>query len=78
MGYLTCCLVLGEQVDFTVDMEQEQADVALKEWIRVLWRSRQTSLMTAFIDHYALVGENFPWLPHFLTEETERLKRQLR
>jgi len=78
MGYLTCCLVLGDQVEFTVDLEQEQADIALKEWIRVLWRSRQTSLMTAFIDHYALVAENFTWLPQFLTEETERLKKQLR
>jgi tetratricopeptide (TPR) repeat protein len=78
MGYLTCCLVLGEQVEFSVDLEPAQADRAFKTWIRVLWRSRQAPLMSAFIDHFPLVGEIFPWLPAFLTEETERLKRQLR
>ncbi len=78
MGFLTCCLVRGDQVEFSVDIEQDQADTALKEWIRVLWRSRRAPLMTAFIDHFPLVGQTFPWLPQFLTEETERLKRQLR
>jgi tetratricopeptide (TPR) repeat protein len=74
MGYLTCCLVAGEPADFSVDLEQEDADTAFKEWIAVLWRSRQADLMTTFVDGYALVAEIFPWLPAYLTEQTERLK----
>jgi len=77
MGYLACSLVLGEEVEFSVDLEQHEADRALKEWIRVLWRSRQAPLMSAFIDHFPLVGELFPWLPKFLTDETEKLKKVL-
>jgi tetratricopeptide (TPR) repeat protein len=77
MGYLTCCLALGEAADFSVDISQEEADTALKEWLRVLWRSGRTSLMSAVVDNMALVGGVFPWLPVFLTEETERLRRQV-
>jgi len=77
MGFLACCLVLGEQADFSVDLEQAEADAALKEWIRVLWRSRQAPLLSAFVDHFPLVSGIFPWLPEFLTAETERLKRPL-
>ena len=78
MGYLACCLVLGEEVEFSVDLEQRDADAALKTWIRVLWRSRQAPLMAAFIDHFPLVAGSFPWLPRYLTDQTERLKRRMR
>jgi tetratricopeptide (TPR) repeat protein len=78
MGYLTGCLVLGEQVDFSVDLQQHEADQALEEWIAVLWRSQQAELMSAFVDHFPLVAETFPWLPEFLTAQTEELKRRLR
>ncbi len=73
MGFLTCCLVLGETADFSVDLEQSKADAAFKTWIRILWQSRQASLMSAFVDHYPLVAAIFPWLPAFLTAETEKL-----
>jgi len=75
LGFLTCCLVLGEHADFSVDLEQAEADLAFKEWIRILWRSRQAPLLTAFIDNFGLVGATFPWLPAFLTEETAALRR---
>jgi hypothetical protein len=75
MGFLTCCLALGEQADFSVDLEQDEADAALKEWLALLWRSRQAGLMTAVVGSFPLVGAVFPWLPEFLTELTERLKQ---
>jgi len=78
MGYLVCCLALGEQADFSVDLAQDEADRALKEWLAVLWRSRQAPLMSAVIDHFPLVAGIFPWLPQYLTELTEALKKQLR
>jgi tetratricopeptide (TPR) repeat protein len=77
MGYLTCCLALGEVADFTVDLSQDMADAALKQWLRLLWRSRQTTLMTGVADNMVLVDGVFPWLPVFLTEETARLKQQV-
>ena len=77
MGYLTCCLVAGEQVDFSVDLQQHEADQALKEWIALLWRSRQAPLMSALVDHFPLVAGTFPWLPRFLADQTEQLKRRL-
>ena len=73
MGYLTCCLVLGETADFSVDLEQARADRALKEWLRTLWRSRQAALMAKVVDHYPLVLGVFPWLPGFLSAETKKL-----
>ncbi len=78
MGYLTCCLVQGEQVDLSVDLQQHEADQALKEWVALLWRSRQAPLMSAFVDHFPLVAGTFPWLPQFLADQTEQLKRRLR
>lgn len=73
MGYLTCCLALGEPADFSVDLEPAKADAAFKTWIRILWRSRQAGSMSTFVDHYPLVVANFPWLPEFLTAETKKL-----
>jgi tetratricopeptide (TPR) repeat protein len=78
MGYLTCCLILGEQVEFTIDLEQSEANAALKEWIAVLWRSRQSHHMSALVDHHRLVSGVFPWLTGYLTDQTEQLKRRLR
>lgn len=75
LGFLTCCLVLGETADFSLDLSQEQADRALKGWLRTLWQSRQADLMTKVVDHFPLVAGVFPWLPQFLTEETKRLTR---
>jgi len=73
MGLLTCCLALGEPVEFSVDLEQDKANASFKAWIRILWRSRQASLMSTFVDHHALVTATFPWLSEFLSAETKKL-----
>lgn len=75
MGYLVCCLALGQITEFSVDLDQEKADASLKDWLRILWRSRQAQLMTTLVDQHTLVLGNFPWLSEFLTRETARLTR---
>lgn len=75
MGFLACCLALGEQADFSVDLEQDEADAALRQWLALLWRSRQAGLMTGVVENFPLVAGVFPWLPGFLTELTEELKQ---
>jgi tetratricopeptide (TPR) repeat protein len=62
LGMLTSALVLGEEVDLTVDLAQEQADAALREWVALLWRSRRAPLLASFLDHAPAVFEAFPWL----------------
>jgi len=74
MGLLTCALALGQDVDLNVDLEQEKADTAFKDWIRILWESRRTRLMTVFAENCGSVTEIFPWLEEYLGAETERLR----
>jgi tetratricopeptide (TPR) repeat protein len=70
LGMLTCALVLGEEVDLTVDLSQDQADAALHEWVALLWRSRRSPLLASFLDHAPAVFGAFPWLPQELTRLT--------
>ena len=74
LGMLTCALALGLDVELDVDLDQATADEAFKKWIRVLWHSRRTDLMTVFTENCGSVTGIFPWLEEFLVEETARLK----
>ena len=74
LGYLVCCLVLDEDMDLQVDVQQETADQFFREWIRLLWQSRNIEAMEAFADGCGSVLGLFPWLPDFLQKETRRLK----
>ncbi|MCP4290732.1 MAG: glycosyltransferase family 2 protein [bacterium] len=74
IGWLLCCLVLGYEVDLVVDLSQEEADQLLKNWIHLLWQSRNTENMSSFADGCGSILGIFPWLGDFLQEETDRLK----
>ncbi len=74
MGLLTCALALGQDVDLAVDLDQETADTNFRKWIRILWESRRTELMTVFAENCGSALEVFPWLEECLAAETERLK----
>ena len=65
-----CALVLGEEFDRTLDLGQDEADAALRDWIGVLWNSRRTELMTAFAGSAPALTGVFPWLPAHLEAET--------
>ncbi len=73
---LTCALVLGEQIDLTVDLAPDEADAALREWVALLWRSRRAPLLASFLDHAPAVFGAFPWLPQELTRLTRELAPQ--
>lgn len=75
MGLLTCTLALGQDVDLDVDLDQDTADLNFRKWIRILWESRRTELMTVFAENCGSVTGVFPWLEEYLAAETERLKR---
>lgn len=70
LGYLVCCLVMDRELDLQVDVEQREADQLLKDWIHLLWQSRNTKAMEAFANGCGSVMSIFPWLPEFLQKET--------
>ncbi len=74
LGQLTCALALGRDVDLSLDLDQDTADAAFQDWIRILWNSRQTKLMAGFAESCASVTQLFPWLEDYLTAETSRLR----
>ncbi len=74
LGYLLCCLVENRELDLQVDVEQEEADLLFQSWIQLLWKSRNTELMSSFADGCGSVLEIFPWLPVFLAAETKKLR----
>ncbi len=74
MGLLTCALALGQDVDLNLDLNQDEADQAFQRWIRILWQSRRTGLMTVFAENCGSVTEVFPWLETFLAAETRRVR----
>ncbi|MFO7609534.1 MAG: glycosyltransferase [Candidatus Krumholzibacteriia bacterium] len=78
LGLLVCALVTGEPFDRTLDLDQDAADAALREWVGLLWESRRTDLMAAFADRAPSVTGAFPWLPEFLAERTRRLSSSRR
>ncbi len=76
MGLLTCALAVGHDIDLAVELDQTVADEALRRWIRILWGSRQTKLMTMFAENCGSVIGVFPWLEEFLGAETRRLQAE--
>ena len=74
MGLLTCALALGRDVELNVDLDQVTADAAFQRWIRILWTSRQTELMSVFAESCGGVAGVFPWLEEYLAAETARLR----
>jgi len=74
MGLLTCTLALDLDIALDVDLDQDTADAEFKRWIRILWESRRTNLMTRFAENCGDVAGIFPWLPEYLAGETARLK----
>ena len=75
LGYVVCALIVGRELDVTVDLPQDEADAALRRWVTVLWESRRTDLMTAFADACGVLAAPFPWLAEHLRQETARLAR---
>jgi len=73
LGVLVCDLIDGRDLDLDVDIDQETADDALRDWLDVLWRSGDTAAMTALLDRLGLVADVFPWLPDHLRRLTDRL-----
>ena len=78
LGLLVCALVQREPFDRTLDLDQDEADAALREWVGVLWNSRRTDLMAAFAEGAGSVAGVFPWLPEHLAAETRRLSSSRR
>ncbi len=76
LGVLTCDLVAGRDLALDVAIDADTADRALREWLTVLWRSRHTDLMAAFVERMGLVTEYFPWLEEFLRGQTEALRKR--
>ncbi|MFT7700017.1 MAG: hypothetical protein ACI8S7_001854, partial [Candidatus Krumholzibacteriia bacterium] len=76
MGHLVCALASGDEFELEVELSAEDAEIAFRHWIRVLWRSRQVAAMSRFADECYKVQELFPWLAEFLAAETELLKNE--
>jgi tetratricopeptide (TPR) repeat protein len=76
LGLMVCQLAVGQDFQGTLDTDQDTADRLLKEWISLLWDSRQTEAMGAFAENCGNLLAAFPWLPAFLEAETKRLREQ--
>lgn len=74
LGLLVCSVLTDRPVDLEIALDQESADAALRDWLRVLWRSRQTALMARLADRLDAFSPAFPWVPEFLQEETRSLR----
>ncbi len=70
LGVVVCDLIAGRDLDLEVDLEPEVADVALRAWIDVLWRSKRLDLMGSFADRCEAISASFPWLPEHLRMAT--------
>ncbi len=73
LGLLVCSLVTGEPFDRTLDLDPDEADRALRDWLAALWSSRRPDLLAACAGRAASVAAVFPWLPDHLAAETRRL-----
>jgi len=76
LGLLVCQLAVGQDFQGTLDTDQDTADRLLRDWIALLWDSRQTEAMGSFAENCGNLVAAFPWLPTFLEAETKRLREQ--
>lgn len=66
LGVLACDLAEGRNSDLLIELEPEEAWLALAGWIEVLWRSGPRDVKERFALHAAAIHELFPRLPALL------------
>ena len=62
IGLLVCDLLLGRDSDLELDLDQEQADAALRSWIMALRMAPGHGLLRRFIERAPALLPIFPWL----------------
>jgi len=72
IGVLVCDLLLGLDSDLELDLEQEQADAALRGWIMALRMAPSDALLRRFLAVVPALFPVFPWLPRELAGRPPR------
>ena len=62
IGVLVCDLVLGRDSDLDLELDQEQADQALRGWLMALRMAPNSSLLGRFVELAPALFGAFPWL----------------
>ncbi len=72
LGVLSCDLLEGRNSDLQIDLDPEEAWLALAGWVEVLWRSGRRDLRERFVLRAEAVRETFPRLPALLARLSAR------
>ena len=62
IGLLVCDLLLGRDSDLELDLEQEEADAALRGWVMALRMAPTDALLRRFLSVAPALFPVFPWL----------------
>lgn len=68
LGVLTCDLIEGRDSVLEIDLQPEEAWLALAGWVEALWRCGRRDLQERFALHAGAVQELFPRLPALLAQ----------
>ncbi|MBX7101698.1 MAG: glycosyltransferase [Myxococcaceae bacterium] len=66
MGVLLCDLIEGRDSALDVELTEEQASRALREWVSVLRHQGAQPMLARLRAAAPAVAEHFPWLPDFV------------
>jgi glycosyltransferase involved in cell wall biosynthesis len=67
LGLLICDLVENRDSKIDVDLEQDQASQALRDWLEILRQSPDRRLRAMLKQNLPLVSEIFPWVVQYLS-----------
>lgn len=66
VGVLVCDLCEGRDSDLMLELEQEEADDALRQWTVAVLRCPDLDIPEAFLGRAGAIVGLFPWLPDFV------------
>ena len=62
IGLVMCDLCLGQDSNLSLDLNQTDADQAMKAWIDVVLRSKDINIARGFLANAGAITGVFPWL----------------
>ena len=72
LGLLVCDLIEQRSSDLEIDLEQDEADRALRSWVEFLLRGGKAENIAFFVTLAEAIYPYFPWLEEFLAPLIER------
>lgn len=70
LGVLLFNLAAGRDTSLELDLSEESAHLALRQWVDALLESRQAAVVRAIHAHAKAVNDTFPWLSDYLRRKS--------